>query len=237
MEVLSLDDSFTFSCTPDVECFNRCCRNINLFLTPYDIVRMKRRLGTSSAEFLRTYAVPLFPEASGHPVVLLKMLPDDTKSCPFSSADGCLIYDDRPWSCRSFPLAPSEGAEDRQAEVVRLDFCRGFEKGRPRTVRAWRDEQKMDMYDEMNAEWKKVTHHDKFQSRNLLEGAGRDIFFLGSYNIDGFRDLVFKGDFQKYFVIDKAELKKLGAQETELLKFAFTWLRQVLFGEQLLKRR
>ena len=38
------NDTFSFSCSKELECFNRCCRDINLFLTPYDILRIKRRL-------------------------------------------------------------------------------------------------------------------------------------------------------------------------------------------------
>jgi len=32
-------------------------------------------------------------------------------------------------------------------------------------------------------------------------------------------------------------LKKIRSDETDLLRFAFRWLRQVLFGESTLKRR
>ena len=31
------NDTFSFRCHPEVECFNRCCRNLNLFLYPYDL--------------------------------------------------------------------------------------------------------------------------------------------------------------------------------------------------------
>ena len=127
-EVLLPDDSFDFSCTPEVECFNRCCRDINLYLNPYDIVRLKRRLGISSAEFLRTYTLPLFSQEAGHPLVLMRMLPDETKACPFSGEDGCMVYEDRPWSCRSFPLAPAAGNEVERFEILHLDFCSGFNR-------------------------------------------------------------------------------------------------------------
>ena len=38
-------DSFAFRCHPDIACFNRCCRNLNLFLYPYDVIRLKGALG------------------------------------------------------------------------------------------------------------------------------------------------------------------------------------------------
>lgn len=236
-EKLGIDDSFNFSCGKDLECFNKCCRDINLFLTPYDILRIKRRLNITSNEFLKIYTFPLFPEEIGHPVILMKMVPDETKSCPFVSDEGCMIYTDRPWSCRSFPLDPVSDSETALFQIIRRDFCRGFEKGRPHTVKKWRDTQNAALYEEINDEWKKVTHHENFSSQNLLEGNVRDMFFLGSYNIDEFRNLIFKGDFLKYFDIDKKGLKNIKSNETELLKFGFKWLRQVLFNETILKRR
>jgi Fe-S-cluster containining protein len=236
-EQLGIDDSFLFSCNRNLECFNRCCRDINLFLTPYDILRIKRRLGITSSEFLRTYTFPLFPEEIGHPVILMKMIPDEMKYCPFVSDEGCMIYDDRPWSCRSFPLEPVAGSSPSVFEIVRRAFCRGFGEGKLHAVKKWRDTQNVAFYEEMNDEWKKVTHHENFSSRNLLEGRARDIFFLGSYNIDEFRNVASGGDFQKYFDIEKKVIREVKSSETELLRFSFKWLRHVLFGDNILKRR
>ena len=49
------NDTFCFRCHPEVSCFNRCCRNLNLFLYPYDVVRLKQCLGLTSDEFLDEY--------------------------------------------------------------------------------------------------------------------------------------------------------------------------------------
>lgn len=233
---LKTGDRFHFNCRQDLACFNKCCRDINLYLTPYDILRIKKRLAMHSAEFLRIYTVPLFPLEIGHPVVILKMIPDETKNCPFVSNDGCLIYEDRPWSCRSFPLEPTPGRTPEYS-LVKRDFCEGFGRGKEHLVKQWRDSQHIAFYEEINDEWKKITHHDQFTSKNFLEGKGRDIFFIGSYNIDEFRDIVFKSDFLTHFSIEKKVLKKIKSNETELLRFAFKWMRTVLFGEEALKRK
>lgn len=233
---LKTEDSFTFACNKELECFNKCCRDINLFLTPYDILRIKRRLGITSQEFLKIYTIPLFPEEIGHPVILMKMIPDETKNCPFVSPAGCMIYDDRPWSCRSFPLEPVSEDGDPEFEIVTRDFCVGFGKGKSHSIRKWRDTQNISFYEEINNEWKTVTYNSNFGDKDLLHGNSRDIFFLGSYNIDEFRDLVLKGDFLKYFDIDKKTVKIIRTNETELLKFGFKWIRHVLFGENTLKR-
>lgn len=236
-ELLRLDDSFNFHCGKNAECFNLCCRDINLYLTPYDILRIKRRLGMSSREFLKLYTLPLFSEQVGHPVILLKMIPDETRNCPFVSEDGCLIYSDRPWSCRSFPLEPVSDSHDPEFTLIKRDFCTGFGRGKNHAIRKWRESQNVAVYEEINDEWKKVTHNENFSSQNLLEGQARDIFFLGSYNMDEFRNLVFRSDFLRYFDIDKKTLKKIKSNETELLLFAFQWIQHVLFKENALKRK
>lgn len=55
---LGLDDVIQIRCHKQISCFNVCCRNINLPLTPYDILRLKRRLGLESSEFAGRYATP-----------------------------------------------------------------------------------------------------------------------------------------------------------------------------------
>ena len=42
-----------FSCHKGISCWNACCSNIDISLTPYDVLRMKRHLGISSTEFLK----------------------------------------------------------------------------------------------------------------------------------------------------------------------------------------
>lgn len=236
-ERLQNNDSFLFSCSREHACFNLCCRDINLFLTPYDILRLKRRLGVPSYEFLRTYTFPLFPAEVGHPVILMKMLPDETKNCPFVSEEGCMVYDDRPWSCRSFPLGPLSDSDGQEFELVRRDFCLGVQSGKQHTVKKWRDTQNIAFYEEMNNEWKIITHHENFGSRDLLQGEARDMFFLGSYNIDEFRNVISQPGFLDSFDIERKVLRKILSDETALLRFAFRWLRNVLFGEDTLRRK
>ena len=48
-------DTFEFRCHPGVSCFNRCCRNLNFFLNPYDVIRLKQNLGLSSGEFIEKH--------------------------------------------------------------------------------------------------------------------------------------------------------------------------------------
>ena len=56
---------FGFVATQDISCFNACCRNIDLQLTPYDILRLKNRLGLTSGDFVARYTVPFEMDAHG----------------------------------------------------------------------------------------------------------------------------------------------------------------------------
>jgi len=38
---LGLKSKFKFECHKGVKCFTKCCRGINIVLTPYDIIRLK----------------------------------------------------------------------------------------------------------------------------------------------------------------------------------------------------
>ena len=72
---LGLDNRFKFKCHKDVSCFTKCCRGINLVLTPYDIIQLKKRLQLSSEEFLAIYTEPQLLEKTDLPMVTLKLLP------------------------------------------------------------------------------------------------------------------------------------------------------------------
>jgi len=62
---------FRFSCSPEAVCFNECCRDLNQALTPYDVLRLKRKLGISSQHFLQQYTRRHAGPGSGLPVVTL----------------------------------------------------------------------------------------------------------------------------------------------------------------------
>ena len=88
---LGLESQFKFRCHKDVSCFTRCW-GISIILTPYDIILLKKkldlRLQASSWPCIR------FPNCLKKPIcsVLLKLLDDESRSCPFVRDDGCLVY-------------------------------------------------------------------------------------------------------------------------------------------------
>ena len=61
-------------------------------------------LTSLSAEFLEKYTIQPFTKDQKLPVVILKLNDDEIKQCQFVKEEGCSIYEDRPWSCRMYPI-------------------------------------------------------------------------------------------------------------------------------------
>jgi uncharacterized protein len=233
---VGLKNRFKFKCHPGVPCFTQCCRGINIILTPYDVIRLKNRLGLSSEEFLAIYTEPHIMEKTDLPVVTLKLLEDDQQSCPFVREEGCIVYQDRPTTCRYYPLGVAalthkEGADDEGFYFfVDEAHCRGFEEEQTWTVEEWRQDQGADRHDEINAEWTDLVVRKRSFPQNIkLTDQSKQMFFLASYNIDKFREFVFSSSFLKRYDIDAATLDEIKNDEIALLNFGMRWLKFILF--------
>ncbi len=235
---LTLESRFRFSCHKGVSCFTRCCRGINIVLTPYDIIRLKNRLQLSSEEFLAIYTKPEILEKTDLPLVTLKLLDDDQQSCPFVRDDGCLVYSDRPTTCRYYPLGVGSlsGNDSSDKEgfyfFIHEPHCKGFEEEKIWTVREWRKDQGVDVHDEINRGWTDLLVRKRSFPKNIkLTGKSKEMFFLASYNIDKFRKFVFDSSFLKRYDISPGIVEKIKTDEVALLKFAMDWLKFILFKE------
>jgi hypothetical protein len=240
---LNAESEFQFKCHKGVKCFNQCCRDINIILTPYDIIKLKARLGLSSQEFLTLYTEPQILAKTDLPVVMLKLLDeegadDGRKACPFVREDGCLVYADRPTTCRYYPLgvgslSHKEGSdEDEFYFFVHEPHCLGFEEEKDWTVSQWRRDQGVDVHDEINAEWTDLLVRKRSFPPNMqLTEQTKKMFFLVSYNIDKFREFVFESSFLNRYSVDADTQEKIKSDEIELLKFGLNWLKWLLFKE------
>ncbi|MFA5352714.1 MAG: YkgJ family cysteine cluster protein [Thermodesulfovibrionales bacterium] len=244
---LSPDTRFKFRCHKGIECFTKCCSNIDIMLTPYDIVRLKNRLGISSGDFLNDYTYTHIEEKTSHPFVYLKMKEDDPeKNCPFVSADGCTIYTDRPANCRYYPVGQASLKKNDEASntpvteefyfFVKEEHCLGFQEETEWTIQAWRDDQGVDVYDDMNREWKNILFRRNLPGHELDEKKQK-AFYLACYDIDRFRKFVFESRFLDMFEVDEKTVEKIRNDETELMKFGFEYTKYVLMLEETLKVR
>jgi uncharacterized protein len=231
--LFTLDEKFKFSCHNGLACYNTCCRDVNIFLTPYDVLRMRMGTGLSSGEFLQRYTVTLLGD-DGIPLVVLRMNEDQDKTCPFVASQGCSIYQDRPWSCRMYPVFPVS-SEEKEFLIEEKASCLGFREDKQRTTREWKREQNIDIYDKMNAAYKEITHHDYFQNGNTLDSGKSKLLYTACYDLDAFKRFLFESKFFEIYDVEKEVIEKIRNDEVELLSFSYRWVRFSVFSEDTLR--
>ena len=226
-----------FECRKDLSCFTRCCANLNLVLTPYDIIRIKKRLDLPSNVFLDTHTTASTDEAYGVPVVKLRMNEDDNGRCPFVTQEGCRIYEDRPGACRVYPLgrAASKVRDGHKAGeyyfIVKEAHCLGFDEDREWTVEQWTRDQSLDEYNRMNDAFLDITAGRLAGAIRSLSDQKLKMFYMACYSVDDFRRFVFETTFLKRFDLPEDVLERIRTDDIELMDFACRWLKFSLFGE------
>jgi Fe-S-cluster containining protein len=237
-ERLTEEDEFSFSCHPGVPCFNACCADINIVLTPYDVLRLKNRLGITSGEFLAQHTLMPVDKEIDLPTPVLKMRDDvEGKPCPFVGEGGCGVYEDRPWACRMYPLGlAAPGSEDASGEpfyfLLREDKCKGHDEVATLTVGQWLDEQGIRPYDEQGESFKRVQFHEFFRREDAaLDPRQMQMYFLACYDLDSFRRFVFGSTFLERFEVDEATQASIRDDDVALLEFGLRWIRASVFGE------
>jgi Fe-S-cluster containining protein len=239
---LTIDTRFKFRCHKGVKCYTRCCSNINILLTPYDIVRMKKRLNMSSSEFLDKYTSMDIDKKTSHPFAILKMTDDEKKSCPFVTAEGCTIYTDRPANCRYYPIGQGTVRKGTEQGPVNEEFyffikephCLGYQEDTEWTIESWRTDQGVDLYDEMNREWKEIQLRKDILGRPI-DTTKQSQIYLASYDLDSFKKYVFESKFLDVFDIPDEEIEKTKDDEIALMKLGFKYIKFILMLEETLK--
>jgi uncharacterized protein len=232
------ENTFKFRCYKGIQCFTDCCADLNLVLTPYDIVRMKNRLGILSDAFLNKHTDTTMDNHPQFPMVKLKMLSDEKRRCPFVSPDGCTIYEDRPGACRIYPLGRAATKPDAQRGtrekffIVNEDHCLGFKEDKEWTIEEWLTNEGVDEYNTMNDQWLEIITSQKTLGPEKDLHQKIQMFFMASYNLDRFREFIFKSRFFERFEVESGLKSKLASNDVELMRFAFDWLKFSLFGEK-----
>ena len=240
---LGPQDTFKFGCHAGVSCFNLCCHDVNIFLSPYDVLRLKKRLGMKSSDFLDEYAILPVQKNMTTPVVVLRMNDDEEKSCPFLTEKGCGVYSDRPWPCRMYPLGmaaqkdtPDGWRGERFYFLLKEDGCEGFGEENEWTVAQWLDDQGIDEYDRWGEGYKELTLHEFFEKEDAkLSPERMHMLFTACYDLDKFREFVFESTMLQRFEIDEEFVAEMRTDDEELLRFGYLWLRFSLFGEKTMK--
>jgi uncharacterized protein len=237
MTPLSVNDTFLFSCSKKVPCFNECCRDLNQFLTPYDILRLKHRLGLSSFLFLERYTTQQTGPETGLPIITLKTDHPHKLKCPFVTSSGCSVYQDRPSSCRTYPLIrmASRSRETNkiteQYILLKEPHCLGFEQGRTCSIREWIKNQDIGFYNEMNDMLLEIISLKNRLIPGPLDIKSRFVFHMALYDIDTFKSHIFEQHILDHWNLDEKTLDIVKNDDVELLKLGHRWIKKTLFGK------
>jgi Fe-S-cluster containining protein len=229
-------DPFQFHCHAGVGCFTNCCRKLELYLYPYDVLRLKNSLGLRSTEFMRAHTRIAPGSHPFFPAVMLNMRDNVDNSCPFLGPDGCTVYKDRPSACRTYPLERAvEKQAGRQGMTVHYfmthhNYCQGHQEERTYTVSQWERDQFLYEYNLMNDAWAEV---DAFFATNPWQGEGaagprQQLAFMVCYNLDEFRLYAARHNLLRLFRMDRDRRRRIERDDGELLRFGFDWLQFVL---------
>ncbi len=239
-EKYTLDTKFKFRCHKGIKCFTHCCSGIEILLTPYDVVRLKKRLGMSSNDFLVTHTITKIDEQSSHPYAILKMNDDEQRKCPFVTDDGCTVYTDRPANCRYYPVGQGtlkkDGKDGPYSEefyfFIKEPHCYGFHEKQQWTIDSWRKDQEVDLYDKVNRGWKTLQLRRNLIGQAELDPQKQNQFYMASYNLDKFREFIFNSNFLNIFDIDNETLEKIKTDDIELIQFGVKYIIYVMMIDE-----
>ncbi|MDH4319654.1 MAG: YkgJ family cysteine cluster protein [Desulfobulbaceae bacterium] len=230
-------ESFCFSCHPGVPCFTDCCRELDLALTPYDVLRLKNHLKLHSGAFLERYVIIEWDEQAIFPVCYLTMVDDGKASCVFVKPEGCTVYEDRPGACRAYPVGrgvsrKTEGDIAESFVLVKEDHCRGFEEKTEQTINTYFDDQELATYNRFNDKMLEIYQHPKVKAGFRPTKDQLEQYILALYNLDQFRVEMKRGRFSIKRALTEAEQRGVDGDDELLLELAIRWVRGILFNEQ-----
>ena len=236
LKPIPLEGAFPFACYPGISCYNRCCRDTDILLTPYDILRLRHALGVTSTEFLQTRVHYLKLPGTEIPLVKLKMQEDEQASCIFLKSEGCSIYPERPTVCRSYPigfgLADKNFLEDHQKNFMIVEsLCQGHGEKRKWTLEDWKADQQMQDFDTFNQSWIELLVRLKTLGGKQMAEQQQGWFLMASYDLDPFRQFVTQSSFSARFGVPETRIKEVEDSDEALLRLALDWMKFMFFQE------
>lgn len=240
------NETFLFECHANLKCFNICCRNLKLFLYPYDVIRLKRALNISSDAFIDKHTDIVIRRETCFPEVLLSMAENEQKTCPFLQENGCSVYDARPYSCRTFPMEQGlvYNEDKKEAEPVYFfkppEFCEGKNEKKEWTPESWIKDQDAVLYNKKTILWsqiKSLFYQYPPWAPEAADHPKLKAAFMALYNIDKFREFLFSSTFFKRYKIKPDLKRRIKKDDEALLTLSFAWVKLYLWnvGSKIIK--
>jgi len=173
---------------------------------------------------------------------MLKMRDNEEKTCPFVTPEGCSTYEDHFATCRYYPISQgiiTKGSDRGPVNeefyfFIREPHCLGYQEDKEWTIATWRIDQGVDIYDEMNSEWKEIQLMRNIFGGSELDPKKQAQLYMASYDIDRFRRFIFESRFLNIFDIDEENVEKIKTDDIALMRFGFQYLKYILMMEKTL---
>ena len=223
-------ESFSFLCHNGVRCFTTCCRQLELALTPYDVLRLRQATKLHSAELLNRYIIIEKEPDEIFPRYYLTMVDDGQASCVFVNEAGCSIYEHRPGACRTYPMGRAVIREQNHVQefyvLLHESHCFGFQEQKDQTIDSYTTSQELETYNYFNDRLADIQQHPAIRDGMKLTPSHLEIYHQALFDIDTFKEKIGKTHTPG---TKETAIEDLG--DEELLLFSFQWLKKKLFGE------
>ena len=174
------------------------CRLLELPLTPYDVLRLRRGTGLNSQQLHDQYIIEEITKEDIFPKYYLTMVDDGRTSCVFVDKGGCRIYGHRPAACRAYPLGRAamlteNGGIEEYHVLLKESHCRGFEQFKLQTAEDYTRDQGLDIYNQFNDALAPLIQHQQIRNGSFTPSPKQQrLYTLVLYNLDTFRAILKK---------------------------------------------
>jgi hypothetical protein len=169
----------------------------------------------------------------------VKLRTDNDGACLFVNEEGCSVYKDRPTACRYYPIGHmamrEAGSSEDEARyfLIKEDHCKGHDEDREVSIDDYRQEQEVEVYDQLNREWLQLMLKKKSAGPAIGRPSDTSLqfFFMCSYDTDRLRRFILSDSFKASYDLDERFYETMAKEDLALMQFGTRLLKQVLFGE------
>jgi len=226
---------YHFKCYPGISCFNACCTDLNMVLTPYDILRLRRARHMGSVEFLTAHTTGHRDPDTHFPIFQLRMDDNEARSCPFVTPEGCSVYANRPGACRMYPLGRAtcpdgNGGVRERFFIVQEDHCQGFLEQAEWSGADWKKDQGFEDYTASNDRYMRLLARIRETGMSVSEKLSH-MAVLAMYKVDEFQKFIVMMKLFDRLDVDAARREAILSDEFACLDFAMDWFELMLFED------
>ena len=175
-------------------------------------------------------------DGHGMPGIKMRTTDVDPASLFMDEEKGCTVYEDRPTSCRYYPVAilSSRKSDECRYALIEEPHGMGHKEDRQINVADYREEQKVEDFDLHNRGYYQLILKKK--SAGPLIGqpspTSFQFFFMVCYDTDRFKEFLQSKNFRNIYNLADEEYKDILNDAIKRLEFGYRLLRQVLYAKE-----